>query len=136
MTTASLAASLSFTPPLGGSAVTISFNGSEIYTPQNVGTLDIPIGTSSHTVFTVPFGGVNVADAVLIKNRGNQDLGVRINGIPTSPAVLYQIPPNGFFMMFNPVVAGGSPLTAVVVETVAAQSGQIGQVDYYVFGAT
>lgn len=136
MSAANLTASLTFTPPLGGNPVTIPFTGAETYVPQNVGTLDIPLGTPAATVFSIPFGGVNVADVLMIRNRGNQDVGVRLNGLPVSPAVLYQIPANGFLLLFNPVPPGGSPLTAAEIETVALQAGVVGQIDYYVFGAT
>ncbi len=136
MPAASIVSTLTFTPPLGGSPISIQFPSSETYIPQSVGTIDIPIAAAANTVFAIPFGGVGSADVLFIRNRGNQDLGVRLNGIPASPAVLYQIPPNGFLLLFNPVVPGGSPLTSAVVETVAIQASAVGQVDYYVFGAT
>lgn len=135
MSSSSLTASLTFTPPLG-SPCTVPFTGTESYVPQNVGTLDIPIGTVAATAIPIPFGGVGVADVFAIRNRGNQDLGIRLNGIPVSPAVLYQIPPNGQIILYNPVVAGGLPLTSAVIETTTTQAAFVGEVDYWVFGAT
>lgn len=135
MPSSSLTASLTFTPPLGGSACTVQFSGTENYVPQNVGTMDIPIGTPSATAIPVPFGEVDSADVLVVKNRGNQDLGVRLNGLPVSPAVLYQIPPGGELILFNPVAPGGSPLTSAELETTTTQAGVVGEVDYWVFGA-
>jgi hypothetical protein len=127
---------VSFTPPLGTSPTTLTISNAEVNVPQSVGTLDIPIGTSAATVIQVPFGTVGVADVVLIRNRGNQDLGVRVNGLPASPSVLYQIPANGILMIGHPTPSGGSPLTAVQLETTVIQASAIGLVDFFVFGGS
>lgn len=136
MPSATLSASLSYTPPLATAPVTIPLNGTETYTPISVGTLDIPIGQAANSVFPIPFGSIGTADVLIVKNRGNQDLGVRLNGLPASPALLYQIPPNGQLAIFHPVASGGSPLSSAEIETTVLQASVVGQVDYFVLGAS
>lgn len=135
MSTANLTASLVYTPPLSTVTSAASFGITESYVPLSVGTIDVPIGTAANTTYNVPFSSIASADVVIIKNRSNQEIGVRINGIPVSPAYLFQVPTNGQMIYGGPVPVTGSPMTALQIEIPAIQAGTIGQIDYYVFGA-
>jgi hypothetical protein len=125
--------------------VTVPLNVTESYVPVLVGTIDIPVATGAATVFSVfssAASSIAKGDILILKNRTGQDLGVRINGIPVSPAVLYQIPNNGILYIANPAVTGGGTaapdaLASCEVETTVAQSGPgfVGEVDFYVFAA-
>ncbi len=136
MSTSSLNANLTYTAPLSNTPQTVAFSNVEGYIPQSVGTVAIPIGTGANSHFPVPFGSITTADVVVIYNRGNQDLGVRINGVPSSPNVLYQIPPSGILAISHPIAPGGLPIASVVLDTTVPQTGIVGQFDFYVFGAT
>lgn len=136
MPTSTVVTNLTYTPPLATTQQQVPFSNAENYVPSSVGVLDIPIGTAANTAISVPFGTISVADVVVVKNNGNQDLGVRINGVPTSPAVLYQIPPGGVLAITHPVVPGGGAITSLALDTTVIQATVVGTVDYYVFGAT
>jgi hypothetical protein len=136
MPVSSVTASLTYTPPLGTSPCTVSFGTQENYVPSSVGTLDVPIGTAAQTAIPIPFGTVTVADFLVVRNRSNQDMGLRLNGIPAATAVLYQIPPNGQVVIAFPTPPGGSPLTSAHVDTTVMQAGVVGLIDYWVLGAT
>ena len=136
MPTSSIAANLTYTPPLSATQQQIAFSNIENYTPQSVGTITVPIGTAANFTFSIPFGTIHVADVVILFNRGNQDMGVRINGVPVAPAILYQIPPGGMLCISHPTAPGALPIASVNVDTTVIQSALIGQFDYYVFGAT
>lgn len=136
MPTTTVVTNLTYTPPLATTQQQVPFSNAENYVPHSVGVLDIPIGTAANAAISIPFGTVSVADVVIIKNNGNQDLGLRINGIPTAPAVLYQIPPGGIFAATHPVVPGGGQLTSIQVDTTVIQATVVGTIDFYVFGAT
>lgn len=133
MATATLTSSIVYTPPLATTTSSFSLNVTESYTPLSVGTIDIPIGTAATTTYDIPFGSISSADLVILKNKNNQEMGVRINGIPIAPAYLFQIPQNGEMIYGGPVPVTGSPLTAVQLEIPAMQAGIIGQIDYYIF---
>ena len=136
MPSSTLTATLTYTPPLATSTTSVSLNVTETYAPMNVGTIDIPIGTLANIPFAVPFGSIGTADVLVIKNRNNQDMGVRLNTVPPGPFVIYQIPPNGMLMINHPTASGGTPLTSADVDTTVVQAGQIGYCDYYVLGST
>lgn len=134
MGVSTFSSTLTFTPPLATSPQQVPFSSVETNVPQSVGTLDIPVGTGANVAIPVPFGTISAADVLVIKNNGNQDIGLRINGIPTSPAVLYQIPPGGLLSIIHPAAPGGSPITSAQIDTTVIQASVVGTVDYYVFG--
>jgi hypothetical protein len=136
MPTSTVVTNLTYVPPLATTQQQVPFSNAENYVPHSVGVLDIPVGVAANTAIAVPFGTVSVADVVIIKNNGNQDLGLRINGIPTSPAILYQMPPGGVFAVTHPTAPGSGAITSVELDTTVTQATVVGTVDFYVFGAT
>jgi len=129
--------SLQYTPP-GGQPITIPFSVTTAYTPQCVGTLKIAAGTIANFAFDVPLGTMSIGTgnckALEIHNRLNgQDIGLRINGIPVSPAVVCQLPPGGRFKVEHPTSPSSGPLQSVQVDTMAAQAANA-EIDFWAFG--
>lgn len=90
--------SITWTPPFAPSnsgASTFSITAS--YNAQNVGNVDIPASTPPGTDFTVPFGTVDKAKVIALKNSGSKELELKINGamastfnIPAGAGVIYE----------------------------------------------
>ena len=132
MPTASLSASLSYTPPGATAQVVAALANNATYDAQSIGTIDIPDGTGAASAFAVPFGSIGVgAKLLIIKNRNNADVGVRLQG---AVADEFQLPAQGFIMISMPVNAGANPVLSASITTTAIQSGN-GYVDFFVYGS-
>lgn len=133
MTTATLTASMVYTPPGGivGSA-SAAFSMSIPYTAMSIGILDVPDLTPGATEFLIPFGSVDEAFALVIKNTNTQPMGVRLNAAVTV-ADEYQIAVGGELIIAHPVSSVANELTAASVTTTAGQSGP-GTIQYFVLG--
>ena len=131
MSNATINATLSYSPP-SASAVTSAFSVLSSYTAIEVGTLDIPDTTVAATSFPLDFGTIGTNGKLLvIKNRNNQDMGVRLNG---AVADNFSLAPSGLMMISNPAdPTTGAVLTSCAVTTTDVQAG-VGLLDYWVFG--
>lgn len=99
------------------------------YTAQVHGSLDIPDATAAGP-FDIPFGSVDKATAVMIKNSTGQALDVSVN----AGDLTYTALPDGKSLLIAlPCTPGGSPVTAVTVTTGDVQAGA-GTVAYHVWG--
>lgn len=118
------------TYPQGGGTVTppaISIDAP--FQALNVATIDVPDAETSVTTHAVPFGAVDKATAVLIKNRTGQMLDVKINA---AAAASHQLRDGGCMV----IAAAGLPsddLAAIDLITTGIQSGA-GYIDCWVFG--
>lgn len=138
--TVTLDATLTYTPP--GAAVdsaVITLTIAATYTPLVVGKLDVPAATAINTAFTVPFGtvgtgtGATTKGAYIVNRVNDQDIGLRVNALPVSPAVLFDIPPGGMWGLAHPIDELVNPLTALQVDTTALTVTDA-EVDFYIFG--
>ncbi len=134
MPQAILSVNLSYLPPNVAAAVTAMLGVTSNYTAMEAGTLDIPNGATSGTVYALSFGTVDSgAQAFYFKNTNNQDMTLRLNG----SADIYRIPPNGQIFIAHPTVATGGVPTPLLSASVVLTGTQVGNgtVNYYVFGS-
>ena len=138
--TVTLDATLTYTPP--GAPVDSAVIGltiDSVYTPLVVGKLDIPLATAINTAFTVPFGtvgsgtGGTTLGAYVMNRVNDQEIGLRVNALPVSPAVLFTLPAGAMWGMAHPIDETAAPLTAIQVDTTALTVTDA-EVDFYVFG--
>lgn len=129
MATASLTVSLQYSAP-GGNTPVAQFQVTTEYTASAVGVIDIPDATAAETEFEVPFGSIENALAVVIRNTNNQELGIRIGA---AEADEFTIAPGAFIVLGQPTEPSSVPLTALAVTTTAEQAGA-GGFEYIVLG--
>lgn len=129
MATASLTSSISYFPPGSGSSTLAGLNVTSTYTAMEMGTIEIPDLTVIATVISLPFGSVDNAQALYIKNTNNQDMILRLNG----SANLMSIQPGGVYMVAYPTSPSGTAISSADLVLSAAQAGD-GIISYFVFG--
>jgi len=99
------------------------------YTAQVHGSLDIPDATAAGD-FVIPFGSVDKATAVMLKNSTGQAIDISVN----AGDVTYTALPDGKAVLLAlPCTPGLAPITAVTVTTGATQDGA-GTVAYDIWG--
>jgi hypothetical protein len=131
--TATLAINLSFTQPGGGSATITPISVLAPYQAMVAGRQDIPDSTAAETVYALPVGtGLQVesASAIILKNTGNQDLGVRFQD---AAADEFQLPAGGVVILGAAALPGANPITKLELVTTEEQSGE-GSFEYLIFG--
>lgn len=100
------------------------------YQSQVHGSFDIPESTAAGP-FSIPFGSVDGATAVLIRNLTGQDVDVDVNG----GDLAYPTLPDGkSFLLAFQAGAGGTPITAVTVTTTTTMQVGGGHIAYDVWG--
>lgn len=132
MATATLAATLTYTPP--GGVVNSGINQlglTPAYTVMSAAVLDVPPATGSGTIYVVPFGTVSIPKLIIFKNKVGQELGVRFNGAVASH---FNLPVNGEIIFGAPSAPVGTPITQIHLVTTAIQGGTLGQIETFVFG--
>lgn len=123
---------LQWTPPAApANSGQSSFTVQASYNAHNVGTLDIPSGTAPATEISIPFGQVNQAKFMVVKNLMTTDVDLKLNG----SADLVTLPPQGQHMFICPVdpTDGVNPLTEASV-TVLASPTSVQSVQFWVYG--
>ncbi len=96
------------------------------FTSFVTGALDVPDETVEATVFTVPFGSVELATAVWVKNSSTQALLLKLNGEGDKNLGVGEE-----FVIVDP--SGSSTPTAITLTTTVAVEGD-GTIEYRVFG--
>jgi hypothetical protein len=124
---ASVSLALSFS--LGGTPITKSFALGCPYQAQNDGTIDVPAAEMSATSHVIPFGSVAKATLVIVKNRTDQELSLKVNG----SLVLQNVPVGGIVMFGQEALGMAADLTAVTLVTTTSETAA-GYIDYFVFG--
>ncbi len=99
-----------------------------LYTAFNRGKLDVPAGTVSTTVFTVPVGSLLKVTGVWIKNATLQDMTLKING----SAALQKVAAGGTIFLADPA-ASATPITAITLTATATET-LAASIKYAVFG--
>jgi len=130
-TTATANLSLTYSPPSGpANSATATFSAAATSNAQNVGVIDIPAATAPSTVFAIPFGSVASAKVLMIINKTNDEIGIRLNGLP---ADIFRISAGGFFAVNMPTDPAADPISSasitIINATVSLQS-----VNFFVFG--
>lgn len=114
MSSAALTASLAYTPPGGTVLASAALSASAPYTAESIGIMDIPASTGSGVAFAIPFGTIDEAYCLIIKNTNSKDMCLRINA---SAVDEYQIPPGGEVIINHPVGATWKTVSDGVTDT-------------------
>lgn len=100
------------------------------YNAGQSGTIDVPTTVTIGDIIAVPFGSVQAAKLVVLKNNLSAELSVKLNG---SSAVNFNIPPGGEFMYSIPTTPGASPFASLSVVLTAVPT-LVERILYFVFG--
>jgi hypothetical protein len=100
------------------------------YNAGQSGTIDVPTTAQVGDSFAVPFGSVQAAKLVVLKNNLSSEIAVKVNG---ASAVSFNIPPGGEFMFSIPTAPGANPFAALSFALTAAPT-LVERISYFVFG--
>jgi pectate lyase len=123
---------LQWTPPAAPTnSGQSSFSVQASYNAHNVGSLDIPSGTAPATEIQIPFGQVNEARFMVVKNLMTTDVDLKLNG----SVDLITLPPQGQHMWICPVdlTDGANPLTEASI-TVLTSPTVVQNILFWVYG--
>lgn len=130
-TNATVSASLQWTPPSAPvNSGNAKFDVVAGVNAQNVGQIDVNTSVTPGTAFPVPFGSIEAAKVLVIKNMMSSEIGVRLNGAEVDT---FRVPAGGFMMYAAPQAPGASPISSAQIVTTASPS-QVQQVDFFVYG--
>jgi hypothetical protein len=128
--TATVTVSITYTPPSApANSGTVSLSVPVSCDAQNVGQIDIPASTAPSTALNIPFGSVNSARIILVKNLTSQELVLKMNG----SLAISNIAANGELCYVCPIDPLAVPLSSVSLTTTAAFLGPE-SIQYWVFG--
>ncbi len=130
MSTAQVSTTVRYVAP-GGATHSSSFSASPSYTASSTGVVDIPDATGDAEEFEIPFGSIDVAAVLFVKNTSLVDLAVRFNGAVANE---FRIAPGGFINITQPVAASGLPVESCSVVTIGIM-GDAGSAEYIVLGS-
>jgi hypothetical protein len=128
MSDATLSANLNF--GLLGETVTAQIAVVSPYESESSGQVDIPDGTTSDSAFELPFGSVEEATSLFVKNTNTQAMGIVFN---EGEGATFELPPNGVLLIAMPTSPGEAGVTAISVVTTATQEDD-GVVQFAIFG--
>lgn len=129
--TVSVNLTVQYTPPSApANSGNITYQVSASCQAQNVGQIDINPSDTPSTVIPIPFGTVNSAKVLVIKNKGSVDVGVRLNG---ALADNFKISANGEMAYVVPAAPTATPVTSASIVIITAPT-QIEYVEYMTFG--
>lgn len=123
--------SITWTPPFAPSnsgASTFSVTAS--YNAQNVGNVDIPTSTPPGTDFEVPFGTVDKAKVIALKNSGSKELELKVNGAVTST---FNVPAGAEVIYASSAEQAASGWTSATVTTTDTNT-TIDSLQFWIFG--
>ncbi len=126
-------ASIQWTPPSAPSnSGQSTFANQASYNAQNVGSIDIPSGTSPSTDFDIPFGSVGRARVLIVKSMMTSDVNVSLNGSPTPT---FTLPPGAKFSFEAPMdpTTGTHPITSATITALVAPT-NVESCQFFVFG--
>lgn len=128
--TATVTISITYTPPSAPTnSGTVNLSVPVLHDAQNVGRIDIPASTAIATAIDIPFGSVNSARVVLVKNLTSQELILKLNG----SLAISNITANGEFCYVCPTDPLATPLSSASLTTTAAFLSPE-SIEYWVFG--
>lgn len=122
---------VTFTPP--GANVNSgqsSFPTQGTYNAQCAGQLDIPSSTIMGTVFPIPFGSIQAAKLLVIKNMMSTEVGIRINGASVDN---FRLASGGELMYAAPSAPTSAPFASASVVTTASPTADE-QITFVVLG--
>jgi hypothetical protein len=129
--TATVTVSIVYTPPSAPTnSGTVSLTVPVSLDAQNVGQIDIPASTAPATALAIPFGSVNSARIILVKNLTSQELVLKLNG----GLAISNITANGEFLYVCPTDPLALPMSSASLTTTAAFPG-LEAIQYWVMGS-
>lgn len=126
MANATFNASLTFTPP-ASNTVSQAFNLRLAYSAVSMGTIDV--AERSEAAITIPFGGAEAAQGVVVRNNLDVDVKLKIN----EANAVYELAPGGIFMHWAPKAAATTNLEAMIL-TPSKATITAGTIEYIVLG--
>lgn len=118
-----------FTPP-GGSEQTLTFVTQMSSEGQLVTTFDVPDTTADCTEYNMPFGSVDKAQYIKIRNRTGQELKMYLNGGSEHIRMAAGVSTWTIEAEEGPACQG---VTAIMLKTTQQQVGA-GYIDFMIFG--
>lgn len=130
-TNVTVTATVQWTPPSApANSGTATFNAVASVNAQNVGQIDVQTSDAPATVFPMPFGSVQAAKVICIKNMMSSEIGLRINGHVTND---FRIPAGGFILYSAPVGPNSEPWSSASIVTTASPAA-IENVQFFIYG--
>jgi len=130
-TNVTVTASLQWTPPSApANSGTATFNVVASVNAQNVGQVDVQTADVPGTVFPMPFGSVQAAKVMCVKNMMSSEIGVRLNGHVTND---FRVPAGGMVMYAAPVGPNAEPIASASIVTTASPAA-IENVQFFIYG--
>jgi hypothetical protein len=109
---------IQYTPPSApANSGNVSYQVAASCQAQNVGQIDVGPTDAPATVFPIPFGSIEAAKVLIVKNRGSVDLGLRLNAALTDS---FKIPPGGEFVFAAAAAPGTTPITSAAVAVITS----------------
>lgn len=123
--------SLQWTPPSAPvNSGTATFAVVSSVNAQAVGQVDVQVSDPPATVIPMPFGSINAAKVVCIKNMMSSEVGVRLNGAGSNN---FNVPAGGMFMYVSPVGPNAIPISSASIVTTASPAA-IEAVQFFIYG--
>ena len=130
-TPVTVAATLQWTPPSApANSGTATFNVVAQVNAQNVGQSDVQTSDTPGTAFPMPFGSVQAAKVMCIKNMMSSDVGVRLNGHGSND---FRVPAGGMVMYACPAAPGADPVSSASIVTTASPA-SVENVQFFIYG--
>lgn len=130
-TNATVTLGIQYTPPSApANSGNVSYQVAASCQAQNVGQIDINPSDAPGTLFSLPFGSVGAAKVIVVKNRGIQEYGVRINGSPTDSFRLSAGAEFAFAASSIPTLGQLNSIDIAVITSPA----QTEYCEYFIFG--
>jgi hypothetical protein len=123
-----LSASMNYTAP-GGATVNQEFVAIGSYAASSLGVIDVPSGAAQGATFSAPLGAVAAPVGFGIKNSVGTAVRLKFQGNPTG----MWLPNNGCVLMGGDKIAASSPLSAIQIDLISAQTAP-GELSYIIFG--
>ncbi len=123
--------SLTYTPPgAPQNSGVANFSIQSQYNASSIGQIDVNQLTMVNSVISVPFGSVNKAKLIMVKNNTTSDVSISVNGSSTPIFKIAQ----GAVMMFSSQNSPADTDIASIDITILTTPSTIENILYYVFG--
>jgi hypothetical protein len=103
-------------------------SASTTYTAVSGGKIDVPLGATASTSYSVPFGGITKLRGLRLTNNTDQDLNIKYNGVTAS----YSLPASSVEVKVFPTDPT-TPITAIALVATTTEVAD-GKIDYVVVG--
>ncbi len=122
---------LQYTPPGSpANSGNVSYAVTATCQAQNVGQIDISTSASPGDTVSIPFGSVQDAKVLVIKNLGSNEYGIRINGAGSNT---FSLVPNGEFVIAGSTIPSDTSVTSLSIAVLSTPS-STDYLQYFVYG--